>query len=332
VTAHGRNWKEEQMLRRAFALGIILGSTLILAACTQVVPLVIDPVSAIVEPGGSVTFTAKNYAGNPIPVTWSVTSGPGTITAAGVYTAPTTVTEVTNATVTATRVGYPTITGSATVTIKPPLTAGLIDPIEDTFGSGSYDIWHIKTSRTSTTLTVIITFSPTMTHVPSIPPPGQLVGSGDLAGFITLDIDENSATGIPSANSFYCPSLPLSASGVDLFISLFYRNAAGNYMIYDTTDFLPVGEATPTLTLGDLTLSIPLTNLGGDDGRAYLSSVLGNDAEPTDCIPDEGAAVVTGKAIEPENPYREFLLDLGITGPGWTQTPSLETQTPSFTL
>jgi hypothetical protein len=325
------------MLRRAFALGIILGSTLILAACTQVVPLVIDPVSAIVEPGGSVTFTAKNYAGNPIPVTWSVTSGPGTITAAGVYTAPTTVTEVTNATVTATRVGYPTITGSATVTIKPPLTAGLIDPTGDAVDIMSvgtmvnYDITSIKTSRSSTALTLSITFD--STTPPTIPAPGAFVGPGDLAGFITLDTDEDATTGLPSANSFFCPSSPLSASGVDFFIFLFFRNTAGNYDIYKTTPgFTDVGDATPTLAGNVLTISVPLSALGGDDGITYLSSVQGDDVGPTDCIPDEGAAVVTGKAIEPENPYREFLLDLGITGPGWTQTPSLETQTPSFTL
>lgn len=324
-----------QMHKKVILTCMILGVMgLLPLGCTQMAMLIVTPSSVILEPGGTVTFTATNASGAPVPVTWTVTSGPGTITPGGVYTAPSTVTEVTNATITATRTGYPSITGFAVVTIKPPLAAGLIDPIEDTFGTGSYDIWKITTTRTSTTLKIIITFSPTMTIVPSIPAPGHLVGPGNLAGFITLDIDENLATGIPAANSFYCPSLPPSASGVDLFISLFYRNANGNYMIYDTADFLPVGEATPTLTPGDLTLTIPLTNLLGDDGRAYLSSVQGDDAGPTDCIPDEGAAVVTAEDIKPfeENPYREFLQDLGITGPGWIQTASFEIQTPSFEL
>ncbi|MGQ9478012.1 MAG: hypothetical protein ACUVRH_05950 [Candidatus Bipolaricaulia bacterium] len=291
--------------------------SLLLLGCTQMAMLIVTPNSVVLEPGGSVTFTATNSSGAPVPVTWAVSSGPGTITPGGVYTAPPNVTEVTNATITATRTGYPSITGFAIVTIKPPLTAGLIDPLGDAFGPKTYDIKSITTSRTSTTLTITLTF----TTPTSIPSPGHLVGAEDLAGFITLDTDEDPATGISSANSFYCPSLPPSANGVDFFISLFFRNTAGNYDVYETTTFTDVGDATPTLVGKVLTLNIPLTALEGDDGRTYLNSVMGDDSNPTDCIPDEGAAVVTAKGIDP-NPYRDFLLDLGITAPGWTQTPS----------
>lgn len=323
------------MHKKVILTWAILGiMSLLPLGCTQMAMLIVTPNAVILEPGGSVTFTATNSSGAPVPVTWAVSSGPGTITPGGVYTAPSSVTEVTNATITATRTGYPSITGFAIVTIKPPFTAGLIDPIDDAFGPGTYDIWTLKSSRTSTTLTITITLSPISTKLITIPGPGHLVGAGDLAGFITLDTDEDPATGIPSANSFYCPSLPPSANGVDFFVSLFYRNAAGNYDIYDAT-FTDVGDATPTLLAGEtLMLSIPLADLEGDDGVTYLNSVQGDDTNPTDCLPDEGAAVVTAKQAD-ENPYRAFLLDLGITAPGWTQTPSFsieEPQTPSFTL
>lgn len=314
------------MPRKILLVYAVLGMiALMLVGCTQVARLVITPASAILEGGESVTLTATNQAGVPVTVTWSVTSGPGTITAAGLYTAPATVTAVTTATVTAVRTGYPNMTGFAVITLKPPVSAGLIDPTGDAvdiMGAGTtvnYDITSVKTSRSATALIVTITFDPTTP--PALPAPGALVGPGDLAGFITLDTDEDAATGLPAANSFFCPSLPLSASGVDFFISLFFRNGTGNYDIYDA-GFTDVGDATPTLAANVLNISIPLTALGGDDGMTYLSSVQGDDLGPTDCLPDEGAAVVTAKEAE-ENPYRDFLLDLGITGAGWLQTPSI---------
>lgn len=326
------------MPRKILSICLILGiAGLVLAGCTQVMSLVVTPASAILEGGETVTLIATNHAGVPVTVTWSVTSGPGTVSTAGVYTAPATVTAVTTAKVTAARTGYPNMTGFAIITLKPPATAGLIDPqgdATDIMGAGTtvnYDISSIKTSRTSTALLLTITFA--ATTPPTLPTPGALVGPGDLAGFITLDADEDAATGLPAANSFFCPSLPLSASGVDFFISLFFRNGAGNYDVYETTGFTDVGDATPTLAGNVLSLSVPLTALGGDEGMTYLSSVQGDDAGPTDCLPDEGAAVVTGKGIVPEdNPYLSFLTDLGITGPGWTQTPSVSIQTSSSSL
>lgn len=317
------------MCERIGLVGLILGVVgLALVGCIVTSPIV-TPTSPIVEGGETVAFTATDHQGKPVSVTWSVTSGPGTITSAGVYTGPPTVSEITNATVTATRVGNPSVTGFATVTIKPPITAGLIDAsgdASDIWTAGTtvnYDITRIETSRTSDTLTVTVTFAPATP--PAIPSPGSSVGPGDLAGFVTFDSDESSASGWPSANYYLCPSLPLSpAIGVDYFISLFTVNASGNYEIYRTTPVLTlVGEATPAITPANvLTLTIPLTELGGDDGKTDMNSVLGDDAGPTDCMPDEVAAVVTGKAIEPEDPYREFLVDLGITGPGWAQTHS----------
>lgn len=319
------------MCERIGLVGLILGFVgLALVGCI-VISLLVTPTSAIVEGGGTVAFTATDHQGKPVAVTWSVTSGPGTITSDGVYTAPPTVSEVTNATVTATRMGNPSVTGSATVTIKPPINAGLVDPLGDAFGAATYDIASISTSRTSTVLTITITFD-TATP-PTIPSPGSTVGPGDLAGFITFDTDQAVATGIPSANSFFCPTFPLSAIGVEFFVSLFSRNAAGNYDIYETTAFTDVGDATPTLAGNVLTLAIPLTDLGGDDGVTDANSVQGDDVAPTDCIPDEGAAVATGASPEAQsssdgNPYLDFLDALGLD---W-QTPSFELQTQSFVV
>ncbi|HCP32382.1 TPA: hypothetical protein DIT45_03970 [Candidatus Acetothermia bacterium] len=315
------------MAKRILFVGFVLGSLgLMLAGCMQLASLGVAPTSAIVEGGDTVTFIATDHLGNPVTVTWNVASGPGSITSAGVYTAPA-VTAVTNATITASRVDRPAITASATVTIKPPIppiTATLVDGLGDSTAT-PYDVVSIKTSRTSTTLTATINF----TTIPTMPVPGNLVSAGNLAGFICFDTDENAATGWPSANHFYCPCAPASPEfGADYFIHLFSRNALGHYDIISTATGVPVdvGDAVPSVTSSVLTLTIPLTELGADDGITDMNAVFGDNVGPTDCVPDEVAAVVTGKSLEPKAiviegyPYYDFLQDLGVTG--WVQTRS----------
>jgi uncharacterized repeat protein (TIGR01451 family) len=293
--------------------------------------LVITPTSAIVEGGGTVTFTAMDSAGNPVEVTWSV-SGLGTITTGGLYTAPATVTVVTNATITATQVGYVGITSSATVTIEPPeppVEADLIDAAGDTFsGTGTaYDVKSITTSLASTALTVSIEF----TAAPTLPlTSGVAATSAQLAGFLCFDTDEDPATGWPSANSYYCPCATpgVSAIGVEYFVDLFSRDATGYPIRSTASPATPVGRATPSLAGNVLTLTIPLAALG-DDGITGMNALLGNGAVPGDCVPDSVAALVTGKAIVISNSYLDFLHDT--YGIYWGTAIEV-TKTPSSTL
>jgi uncharacterized repeat protein (TIGR01451 family) len=274
--------------------------------------LVVTPTSAIVEGGGTVTFAAADSAGSPVEVTWSV-SGPGTITTGGVYTAPATVAAVTNATITATQVGYVGITSSATVTIEPPeppIEADLIDATGDPFsGTGTaYDVKGITTSLALTTLTVNIEF----TAVPTLPPTsGVAATSARLAGFLCFDTDESAITGWPSANFYYCPCTTpgVSAIGVEYFVDLFSRDAAGYPIRSTASPSIPVGRAVPSLAGNVLTLTIPLAAFGGDDGITGMNAVLGNGIVPSDCVPDSVAALVTGKAIVISNNYLDFLHD-----------------------
>lgn len=314
------------MIRRVLLASLVLGILSgILVGCMHLGTLTIDPALAIVEVGGTVAFTATDNLGNPVSATWAVTTGPGTITTAGLYTAPASVTGVTTATVTATRTDRPAVTASATVAIGSPINAAIVDASGDAFGPGPpYDVTRISTSRTSDTLTITVDF----TTAPSIPAAGNLVGVGDLAGFICLDTDESFATGIPSASFFFCPTLPVApAIGVDYFVSLFFVNASGNYDVLETAGFTDVGDATPAIAGTTLTLTVPLTELGDDDGQTDMNAVFGDDVAPTDCAPDEVTAVVTSKSFSPKAivegfPYNDFLSDLGITGAGWTQTRS----------
>lgn len=314
------------MTKRALLAGFVLGFLAwILTGCMNVGTLTVTPPMAIVEIGETVLFTAADQLGNPVSVTWGVTAGPGTITPAGIYTAPAAASAITTATVTATRADRPGVTASATVTIEPPINAAIVDASGDAFGPApKYDVRRVSTSRTSDTLTLAVN----LTTAPSIPAAGNTVGAGDLAGFICFDSDEIKGTGIPSASYYFAPTLPVAqAIGVDYFVSLFYVNVSGNYDIYETASFTDVGDATPAVAGTVLTLTIPLTELGGDDGKTDMNAVFGNGVGPTDCAPDEVSALVTSKgmgvkAIVEGYPYQDFLIGLGITGEDWIQTRS----------
>ncbi len=288
-------------MKKTYLMALVLVLVL-LAGCMRVQTFTVAPLSAVVETGGTVAFAATDQLGNPVTVTWAVDTGPGTISAAGVYTAPATVSTVKTATITATYTsGITTVTGSAVATIIPPLTAEIVDAVGDTFGPGTFDVLSIATARTSTELTITVLFD--STTPPVLPAANTVAGPGDLAGFIDFDIDQLSTTGFASANATYCPCTPISAIGSELFISLFQRNAAGNYEVISATTLVDVGDAEPAVSGAALTLTIPLADLGPDDGVTNLSSVLGDFLGATDCMPDEGAAITTSlepKGTEPE--------------------------------
>ncbi len=290
-------------MKRTHLVGPVLVLALVLlAGCMRVQTLTVVPLSAIVEAGETVAFAATDQFGNPVTVTWTVDAGPGTISAAGVYTAPATVTAVTTVTIRATYTDVAVSTGSAVVTLVPSATAEIVDAVGDMFGPATFDVVSISTARTSTALTITVLFD--SATPPVLPAANAVAGPGDLAGFIDFDVDESSTTGFASANATYCPCTPISAIGSDLFVSLFQRNAAGNYDVISATTLVDVGDAAPAVSGSALTLTIPLADLGGDDGVTNLSSVLGDFLGPTDCMPDEGAAVTTSldhpQGIEPE--------------------------------
>lgn len=309
----------QQLFKTHVLRGLVLAFTVLgtlgLTGCLGAVTLVVTPDVIIVGLGETIPFTAETVSGTAVTgVTWTVLSGSGTIDATtGIFTAPTSgVIEVITVEVQAAKGAS---TGTATVVIKPPLT--LLDPLGDGFsgndwdtlvtGSGSpyethlatltlpqtpsvtYDVSRVDTVRTSTSLDITITLSPSATLAAA----GATVTADNLAGFIDFDTDENSATGVQSANTLFCVSAPTtSAIGSDFFLSLFARNADGSFNILNSTAAV-TGTATVTTNLNTVMVRVPLSALGGDDGRVSLSTSLGNGQDPNDCAPDEGGAFVT---------------------------------------
>jgi hypothetical protein len=96
-----------------------------IAAPTPTVTVVVSPATATVQIGQAQTFAATVANTANTAVTWSVdgvvggSATLGTVSGAGVYTAPTTVGTLSSVTVTAAWDGDATITGSARVTLTP---------------------------------------------------------------------------------------------------------------------------------------------------------------------------------------------------------------------
>jgi hypothetical protein len=88
--------------------------------------VVLSPASASLYAGQSQQFTPTVAGGNNA-VTWN-TPAAGALTASGLYTAPTTISAQQNVMITAASVGNPANSGSATVTLYPPVTVSILPP------------------------------------------------------------------------------------------------------------------------------------------------------------------------------------------------------------
>jgi hypothetical protein len=112
-------------MRRMFLLLFVLSPVLLLASCGTTTPkpqsitLSVSPPAVSVPVGQTQTFTATVTGTTNTAVSWSVAGGAanGTISATGVYTAPSTVPSQPQVTVTATSQADTTKSGSATVTV-----------------------------------------------------------------------------------------------------------------------------------------------------------------------------------------------------------------------
>ncbi len=115
-------------MRRMFLFLLGFGLILFLAGCASTNPapqnisVSVSPPAVSVADGQSQTFTATVIGTSNTAVTWSVAGGAanGSITAAGVYTAPLTVPSPAQVTVTATSKANTSKSGSATVTVTSP--------------------------------------------------------------------------------------------------------------------------------------------------------------------------------------------------------------------
>lgn len=180
----------------------------------------------------------------------------------------------------------------------------VMDPMgdaQDAFGAGPplLDIDTIDIQYDATNLYFSMTF-----FTPIAAPSEALPES--VGGNIEFDVDQSSATGIaPLQNVFSPPFTPLD-TGVDYFLELF-SEAAHPGMI-ELIPALGGPSVLVPVTYGDMSISgaVSLSDLGGDDGAVYFTSIIGTFAQPTDAMDVVGASVLV--------PAPGAMLLLGIGG------------------
>jgi len=184
------------------------------------------------------------------------------------------------------------------------ITSRYADPTGDAVpaaGGTTYDVTQVVTNRIDNppggaydTLQVVITFNQAVV----LPPPGSApdIAGTQLGNLIHIDADRNAATGF--GNSF------CGLNGLEFLVDgNTTRLANGNFPVFTGTFFSTLsGEATPSVSGNVLTVNIPLSALGGDDGETNLVELAAQrfngfdnltDCAPGDPVAGTGGAVIT---------------------------------------
>lgn len=173
------------------------------------------------------------------------------------------------------------------------------DPSGDTFGFGSnkLDIKSVKGSVKGENLV----FKADFFNQIAAPSTGL---SESVVGYIDLDLDQNSATGQPSFQSFNAPPGQQGGPlGSEVFIDLYSEQFNPGFVnLVDRTTFNTIGQAPISYGNDSFEIQVPL-DLLNDDGALNYSTVLGNfSAGLTDAAPDTEVGVVTPSGGVAQNP------------------------------
>jgi len=188
--------------------------------------------------------------------------------------------------------------GTLTVPGLNTITSRYSDPTGDASAPGGtlYDVTQVVTTRIDNpigggydTLQVVITFNQTVV----LPPPGSAPDTTgtQLGNLIHIDADRNAGTGFGNS---VC-----GLNGLEFLVDgSGTRLSNGNYPVFTGLLFSSLsGEATPSVAGNVLTVTIPLSALGGDDGETNLVEIasqrFGGGLNFTDCAPQSGGAVIT---------------------------------------
>ncbi|MEL7313960.1 MAG: S8 family serine peptidase, partial [Cyanobacteria bacterium J06559_3] len=177
------------------------------------------------------------------------------------------------------------------------------DPEGDTFGFGAtqLDIASTAASVSGDNLLLDMNFS-TPVAAPSAGLPESVVGFWDL------DLDQETATGLPSNQSQSAPPDQQGGPlGVDAFIDLGSESfQPGLVNIVSTVDSSLLGTAAITYGASSLQVAVPLSLLG-DDGALNYGTVIGTTSELTDAAPNSafGTLQIVSSPTEKDRPNVE---------------------------
>ena len=118
----------------------------------------------------------------------------------------------------------------------------------------------------------------------------------NVGGFLSLDLDQNAATGRPP--SFGGPRQELGAEYEIGFFSVDF----GYVDLFDAKSGAYLQSFPVTVAPRSIKFSVPLSALGADDGRMNVTGVLGNPYAATDWFPDRKQSTIGGLWLAPSTP------------------------------
>jgi hypothetical protein len=229
----------------------------------------------------------------PVPgavVTFTIISGGGSLSGATQTTGPTGVATVTwtlgttfGVKLLSAGVGALLPVTFAATAIAPD--AGVVafdvtDPANDTLSDAvlgapqAIDLINIHGDFKRDSLIVTLTFGGPVS-------PASIEVDNSLAGFIEFDIDDNPATGAAAVSDDYGAA---SGLGIEYFIELFSSTPTSVVLVSSTTS-IPVPASFSENTV---TVRIPMSAIGRDDGNFGVVTVLGTLDRATDVAPNSG--------------------------------------------
>jgi hypothetical protein len=140
----------------------------------------VTPASPSLYASGTQQFSATVINTSNTGVSWSVTSGPGTISTSGLYTAPAGVATQQSVTITATSAANSSAKGTATITLLPPVSVSV--------APGTATIYSGQTQQFSATVSNASNTSVTWSIFPSV---GTISSTGLYTGPGSVNLQQN---------------------------------------------------------------------------------------------------------------------------------------------
>jgi hypothetical protein len=170
------------------------------------------------------------------------------------------------------------------------------DPTGDTYGLNAvqWDITSFAVSRDANSITVTIDFTA------NILAPFNFDTTAMIA-FVDFDVDQDSTTGFFSVVDANRPGAGSTGLGVDYELDLGFFESDSSFDVLDSLNNV-TGTVRATYNGKRVTVTIPRSMLGNDDGFLNAAAIVGTYPEPTDIVPENGHASLSASPVAPYRP------------------------------
>ena len=162
-------------------------------------------------------------------------------------------------------------------------SASIGDPLGDTFGIAGTVQWDVSVLTISRELAGIVIHLDLANDV-GLPIPAD---PSALVGIVEFDLDQNQTTGKLGIVDQLRADGGSTGMGVDAALNLSTIGPDSTLVVYDGGGN-PAGRAKVEFGVRRLTIHVPASLLGGDDGFVDAAVIVGNGRSPTDIAPQSG--------------------------------------------